>query len=144
MKIALICVEGVLAQGQDLRSAQPQKWSIPLYTALRSQYRTCALTRADQELARWWLRKEGFPDWSAVLSWNGVAEYEDWVVDQVREFLANGWELAFLLTNDVSVSHRANDLGVLTLSIGSPTRLPGWKAEDETYTPWDQLESRIS
>jgi hypothetical protein len=143
MKIALIDVEGVLAQG-DLRSAPPQKWAIPLYGAIRSQFRTVALTRGVQDLARDWLRKEGFPDWSAVIAWNTSMAYKDWVLDQVREFLANGWEVAFLITLDDEISRRAMDLGVLTLTIGVPMRLPGWKSEDEGFTPWNKLESRAS
>jgi hypothetical protein len=100
---------------------------------------------ADQDTARWWLNREGLADWSAVLSWNSsIMTYPDWCVDQVREFLTNAWEMAFLLTNDPGVASRVNALGVLTLSIGTPDHPPGWKADDSTFTPWEELTNGLA
>ena len=138
--IAMIQVEGPLAASDLLSSAAPQKWAIPLYEAIRSQFRTVAVSRnTDAEIVRWWLRKEHLPGWSAVHRWDSPLSYDDWVVDLVREYLANGWEMAFLLTNDPGISQRVRDMGVLTLTIGAPVHPPGWRADDSTFQPWDQL-----
>ena len=47
--ISMISVEGVLAQGEDLKTTAPQKWARPLYDGIRSQFRTIAL---DSEFRR--------------------------------------------------------------------------------------------
>ena len=145
--IAMISVEGVLAQGEDLKTAAPQKWARPLYDGIRSQFRTIALTRATEDIARWWLIREGFGHWSAVLPWNQLMSFEDWKVDQVREFLANGWDMSFYLDSDVDTCQRVQALGVLTLSVGTPVHPPGWRADDMSFQAWtdvvDTLDSRL-
>jgi hypothetical protein len=111
---------------------------------VHSQFRTVALTRSDQTIAHWWLRREALDGWSSVLSWNNVMTYQEWRIAQVREFLANGWEIAFLLDNNPSVIHAASEMGVLTLQIGLPKHWPGWKAEDEApFQPWDEIQSKV-
>lgn len=142
-QVILITIEGVLAGGPDLKKALPLKWAKPLYESLRSQYRTVALTRSDTVLGRWWLNRQGLNDWSGVLAWNSVLSYENWIVDQVRDFLANGWEVAFLVTSDPEIAKQANDLGVATLTFGTPTHHPGWKSEDTNFVPWEDLEARL-
>ena len=137
--ISLITVEGVLAQGEDLKNAAPQKWARPLYDGIRSQFRTIALTRAPEELARWWLNRERLSNWSGVLCWNNPMSYEAWVIDQVREFLANGWDMAFLLTSNTDIATVVQGMGVLTLMVGTPIHPPGWRADDTGFRPWDQL-----
>jgi hypothetical protein len=143
MQVALITVEGVLAQGDDLKSALPYKWSIPLYEGIRSQFRTVALTRSDQETARWWLRREGLHSWSGVLTWNQFLSWEDWRIDQIRDFLANAWEIAFLLDNDRDVTTVAQSMGVLTLTIGRPLTHPGWKPEGHGFRSWDDVTGTV-
>jgi hypothetical protein len=144
-QIALIVVEDVLAREGSLKTAFSHNYAKPLYAAIRSQFRTVALTQADQDIARWWLNREGMGDWSSVLSWNSsIMSFPDWCVDQVREFLTNAWEIAFLLTNDSKVAMRANELGVLTLSLGSPEHPPGWRSDDTTFTPWEELNERLA
>lgn len=144
-QVALICVENLLARGDDLKTTFAQPYAKPIYAAIRSQFRTVALSMADQDLARYWLNREGLADWSAVLSWNTSAmSYPDWCVDQVRDFLTNAWEVAFLLTNDPGVARKANELGVLTMSLGTPDHPPGWKSDDSTFTPWGELTDRLA
>ena len=142
-QIALITVEGTLAAGEDLKTALPQKWAKPLYEAVRSQFRTVALARCDNEIARWWLRREGLADWSGVLTWSQAMSYEDWRIDQIREFLANAWEIAFLLDPDRDVTTVAQSMGVLTLTIGSPLVHPGWRAEGHSFQSWDQVVDTV-
>lgn len=142
----MITIEGVLSEGPDLKSSAPHKWSKPLYEALHTSYRTVALSSNDQAITRWWLRREHFADWSAVLCSNGVMSYEDWRIDQIRDFQANGWEIAFLLDPDPDVAIIAQSMGVLTLKLGRPLHPPGWKPDDQAFRPWvevaDTLEAR--
>jgi hypothetical protein len=142
-QVALITLEGTFASGPDLRQALPLKWSVPLYEAIRSQFRTVALTAADQEIARWWLRREGLADWSSVMCWNHVMTYEEWRIDMVREFLANAWEIGFLLDPDRGVTTAAQSMGVLTLNIGPPLVHPGWQPDDHMFRPWDDVVSTV-
>lgn len=142
-KIAVITLEGTLANGPDLKSALPFRWTNPLYDGIRSQFRTMALSRSDEEVTRWWLRREGLPSWSGVLCWNHVMGYEDWRIDQIREFLANGWEIGFLLDSDRDVTTVAQSMGVLTLTVGHPLVHVGWKADDHAFRPWDELSTTL-
>ena len=143
-QIALITVEGVLAQGEDLRSAMPTKWAKPLYDSVRSQFRTIALTRSDQETGRWWLRREGLPDWTAVLSWNAaLLSYEEWRLDVIRDFLANAWDIAFLLDSDHAVTTMAQAMGVLTMTLGHPLHHPGWKPDDHQFRSWNEVTDTV-
>lgn len=137
-QIVLIPVEGVLTAGDDLRSAQPYKWARGLYSAMHSQYRMCALSW-NADLAKWWLKKEMMPDWAMVLSCEGF--WEDWKIDVVRTFLANSWEIAWFIDNDADVLGSVRHLGVNVLEIGEASQRPGFKPEDEQYTPWESIAS---
>ena len=142
--IAIIQVEGVLSRSDLLSSSAPQKWAIPLYEAIRSQFRTVAVSRnTTMDLVRGWLRKEHLPGWSAVHCWDSPLAYDDWVVDLVREYLSNGWDTAFLLTNNVGISQRVQEMGVLTLMIGTPVHPPGWRAADTEFRPWTEVASTL-
>jgi hypothetical protein len=142
-KLAIISIEGVLSQEADLRRSAPQKWAVPLYEAIRSQFRTMALTAAPEPLARDWLRKENLSRWSGVKSWNQVMSYEDWKVDTLRQFLADGFEVGFLLDVDYSVLMRAGHLGVLTMAMTPPHHRPGWKSPDHGFQPWAELVDTV-
>jgi hypothetical protein len=138
--VALITVENVLAAGDDLKTALPLKWGKSLYDGMRASFHTVALTRATDEIARWWLGREGLGSWSAVLSSvNSPMTYEDWRVDQVRDFLSNAWDVGFLLDYDNSVIERVRELGVLTLTLGAPHHPPGWKDTTQTFKPWTDV-----
>src|SRR6185503_3154035 len=128
--------ERVLAAGDDLKTALPLKWAKPLYEGIRASYHTVALTRATDEIARWWLGREGLGNWSAILSSSTSAmSFEDWRVDQVRDFLANAWDIGFVLDYDTAVIQRVRELGVLTFTIGPPDHHPGFKT-DQGFKPW--------
>jgi hypothetical protein len=137
-QIVLVPVEGVLALSDDLRSAQPSKWARGLYSAMHAQYRMCALSW-DASLAKWWLKKEMMPDWAMVLSCEGF--WEDWKENVVREFLANSWEIAWFIDKDRDVLNSVQRLGVNTLRIEEAIHRPGFKPEDQEYTPWETIAS---
>lgn len=142
----LIPVEGVLTQGADLKTAMPVKLARALYDGVRSQFRTVALTRADQGIARWWLKREQMHGWSAVLSWNQAMTWPAWKVDTVRDFLANGWEIAAYLDSDVEVARQVQEMGALVLIVGYPAHHLGWQPQDQPIRSWgsvvDTLEAK--
>jgi hypothetical protein len=142
--IVLIPIEHVLTESVDLKSAFPNKWAKPLYEALMTEYRVILQTGSDQELARWWLNRNGFFNYATVRSWDGLRPYEDWLVDEIREHLSDNWEIAFFLTNNPDVATRVRGLGVMSLVVGTPSHRPGWKADDEGYVPWESLEERLA
>ena len=56
-----------------------------------------------------------------MLSWNSaLLGYEEWRLDVIRDFLANAWDIAFLLDSDHAVTAQAQSMGVLTLTLGHP------------------------
>ena len=65
--ITVVTIEGVLAAGDDLKTVQPTKQAKALYDGLHLTSNMIGLTRADQEIARWWLKREHLNDWSTVL-----------------------------------------------------------------------------
>jgi hypothetical protein len=136
---ALIAVEGTLSAEEDLKRSAPTKWAKPLYDGIRAQYRTFALSRANDEIARWWLSRENLHAWSGVLCWNSPMTYPAWKADQVREFLANGWEIGVYLDSDDETIHAVQALGVLTLKVGAPVHPPGWRADDTQFRPWTDV-----
>lgn len=142
-KVAIITVENVLAAGDDLRTAFPLPWATTLYDGIRSQSRTVALTRATDEIGRWWLNREGFANWSSVLSWNQSMSYEDWRIDVIRDFLANGWEIDFFYDPDPDVAIIARSMGVLTMYLGAPLQRPGFKPDDTSFRSWDDVVSTV-
>lgn len=142
----LIPIEGVLTQHDDLKTAMPTPIARTLYDGMRSQFRTVALTKADQEIARWWVKRENMFGWSAVLSWNQAMDWETWKVNTVRDFLANGWEIAFYLDNNLSTANRVQEMGAPVLVVGYPAHHLGWQPADQGIRPWpdvvDTLETK--
>jgi hypothetical protein len=125
--ITFISVEDVLSRGEDLKTAQPTKWAKALYDGMRLQHNTVALTQAEYDIARWWLRREHFDDWSRILTWNEVTTWGNWKVDQVRETLAEGWEVFAYVDADVSVVGEVVQMGVAGICVSYPTMATGWK-----------------
>ena len=126
--ITVMVVEGILARGDDLRNAAPTKIGKPLYDGLKLTSNIIGLTRANQEIAKWWLKREHLHDWSSVLSYPGaVLTWEQWRVDQVRGFLAEGWEIYAYIDTDAAVLDEVRTLGVPTISLAFPDQPPGWK-----------------
>ena len=142
-QIALIAIEGVLSKAHDLRSAPAQRWARPLYEGIRSQYRTVGFTAGPTLTAKSWLHQQNMGGWSAVLGNDTIMGYQDWKIEQVRDFLANAWEVAFLLDCEPSVCARAQQMGVLTLGIGFPVHWVGWKPDDYAYQPWESLADTV-
>lgn len=141
--IAVISIEGVLAAGDDLRRAQPTKWGRALYDAAHTQFRMIGFTTAEQEIAKWWLKREGFSEWAAVMTQEPYLEYPAWKVRQVEDFLAEGWDVACMLDVDPEVLARVTELGVLTLTVSYPTNKVGWKPHETQPRSWADVSSTL-
>ena len=139
----LVTVEGVLTQGDNLKTAMPLKLARPFYDGLRSQFRMIALTKADQEIARWWLKREHFANWSAVLSWSQAMTWEDWRVDVVRDFLANAWEVSYYIDSSPVVANLVSELGVTALVPWYPAHRLGWQPEESVRRSWEQVVDTV-
>ena len=126
--VAIFSLESALVAGDDLKSAPPTKAAKSLYDAMRSQHHTVGLTKAPQDIARWWVRREHLNDWSMILSWPDAAlDWDAWRIDQVREFLAEGWEVfAYIDVPGPAITEIAG-LGVLTVTLTYPAMAVGWK-----------------
>lgn len=141
--IACVAIEGVLAAGEDLRTAPPTKWGRALYEGLALNFRTIAFTKADPEIAQWWLKREGLGGWAAVMSQEPYLEFPAWKVRQVEEFLAEGWEVGLMLDVDPEVLKAVTELGVLTLTAAYPTIQVGWKQHETSPRPWADVSGTL-
>jgi hypothetical protein len=143
--IGVVTIEGVLADGQDLRNSPPTKWAKPLYDGMRSQFNLVLLTSADHEIARWWLRREALASYSQVLCWkDGVFNYPAWRIDQMRQILADGWEVAFYLDSNPDVLSAVGELGVITLAVSYPGMHVGWRASSSTAPrAWSEVVDTV-
>lgn len=148
--IVVVNVEGVLAHGNDLRTIASYRGAVVMYEALFSSYELIALTMADEAVARWWLKRERMPKWARVLSadvhgngYNG-ADYREWQINQVRSFLAAGWEIAFYLDHPQGPHEAIHKMGVNTLVLDRTQIVPGWR-NLETAAPraWDSLVDTV-
>ena len=127
--ITIISIENVLARGEDLRTAQPTKQAKALYDGLRSQNNTVGFTRATEEIANWWLKREHLGQWARVLSYppTSALTWDRWCVDQIRGILAEGWEVYAYVDKPGPVLMSVDLLGVMTLGVTYPNTAPGWK-----------------
>jgi hypothetical protein len=134
--IVLIAIEGTFAQGKDLRTAAGYRGARPLYEALKGGYQLVALSEAPADICRWWLRKEHMSEWAQMMHHDADVwpEYSEWKVQKVREFLADGWEVAFYLDDDWKALQDVHVIGVSTLRIEHAQIRPGWR-DPETTAP---------
>lgn len=141
-KLCVVPIEGVLLPGDpdraDLKSQPAARWARGFYGAMHAQYRMVALT-FDPPTAKWWLAKEGMPDWALILGCVGF--WEEWQSDVVREMLANSWEIEWYVGTDFDTLTDVQRQGINTLRPGLALQRPGFKAPDEEYTPWETVAS---
>ena len=135
-------IEGVLAKGENLKTAQPTKLAKALYDALRSQHNTLLLTRNDEAIAKWWLNRENIKGYSAVLLWDQVMNWEHWKVDQIREALAQGWEIFAYVDTSPDLVDEVRSMGVTGICVSYPSMTVGWK-EVEPPRPWTDVVATV-
>ena len=145
VKIAVFVIENVLAHGDDLRQVTATKLAKPLYDAVRSQFNTIALTKADEEIARWWLKRERLHNWGLVSAWpQDLLGFNQWRIDQVRFFLSDGWEIGLYFDSEDMVLAHVSELGVATMKMSYPAKAVGWK-DPEMSAPrsWEVLAATV-
>ncbi len=147
--IAIVTIEGVLAQGADLRVARSYKQARPLWAALRSEFQLVGLTRAPAEVARWWLRQESMYDrnWAQIRPWSSdvsLFSWENWRFHEVRNLLADGHEIALCIDQSSNVCEMLHSLQVPVMQMSYPTKALGWQdPEDTVPRPWADVASTV-
>lgn len=144
--IAVVNVEHVLAHGDDLRSIASYRGASLLYDALATEYQLIALTKADEDIAKWWLKRERMPRWAKITAADVLgnhmspADYYEWQIMQIRAILAAGWEIAFYIDSDFGPHREILKMGVNTMVMNRTQIVPGWR-NLETASPraWDTL-----
>jgi hypothetical protein len=137
--IAVITVEGVLSQTDDYKTTQPTPWARQLYDALKREYRLILLTGADEELARYFLEREFITDFALLQPYVALMPYPDWRIDQVRQFLADGYEIAMMYDTDDRVLYEVNQLGVPGMRVSPASRRSGWRDHTTEVRPWGDV-----
>ena len=146
MSIGIVTVEGVLSEQDDLRTAKPTKWAKALYDGMRSQFNLILMTSTEMDIARWWLKQQSIGNWSSLLVWpaNSPFGYIEWRVDQVRNYLADGWEIAYYLDAHPYALREIGSLGVMTLTVSYPDKPPGWRdVHQTTPRPWSKVVDTV-
>jgi hypothetical protein len=144
--LAIINVEHVLAHGGDLRSIASYRGASILYDAFASQYQVIAMTMANEEIARWWLKRERMPKWARIAAADVLGnnmttmDYREWQVQQVRATLAASWEIAFYVDTPFGPNEKIHQMGVNTLVVNRTQIIPGWQnPEQGAPRAWDTL-----
>ena len=142
--IVVITIEGVLANSEDLRQAQPTKQAKAIYDGLRSQHNTILLTRAPEDIAKWWLKREYILQWSSVLSYPATTAFtwEAWKLDQLRGLLAEGWEVFAFVDRSPDLVEEAVKLGVMGLCVSYPHMPLGWR-EAGVPRSWEDIVTTV-
>ena len=137
--VAVLTVEGVLSQTDDLKTSQPTSWARQVYMALKHEYRLILLTKADDELARWWLDREFMGDFALLNQYVALMAYPDWRIDQVRQLLADGYEVSMVYDTDDHVIHGVNKLGVPGMRVSPALQRTGWRHHTTEVQPWGDV-----
>lgn len=137
--VAIIAVEGVLSMTDDLKTSQPTPWARQLYQALKHEYRVILLTKAEEPEARWWLSKEFFNDYAILSSYVAFMPYPEWRVDQVREMLADGYEIGMVYDTEDVVIHGVNLLGVPGMRVSPASQRTGWRDHTTEVRAWGDV-----
>lgn len=141
--VAVLPIEGVLSQSDDLGPSHATKWGRLLFESLKAEYRVILLTKAEEDLARWWLSKEFMEGYSSIKSYVEIMPWPEWRIDQVRQLLADGFEFGMVLDTDDSVVHGASMLGVVSLRLLPPQRPSGWREHTTEVRPWNQVAGTV-
>jgi hypothetical protein len=137
--VAVITIEGVLAQTSDLKTAVPTPWARQLYQALKHEYRVILLSGADEGETRWWLSKEFISDFSLLVPYVPLMSYAEWRIDQVRQMLADGWEFGLVYDTDDEVIHGVNQLGVPGMRVSPALQRSGWRDHTTEVRAWGDV-----
>lgn len=144
--IVVVSIENTFAQGPDLKTAAAYRASRPFYEALKGAYQLVGLSTATEDIARWWLKREHMGEWAMLRLWtpDSPFSYLEWKVQEVREFLSAGWEVAFYIDSDWSPLMAVTRLGVSTLRVEHAHNVPGWRDPETTAPrPWSEVAATV-
>ena len=148
VRIAVITVEGVLSETDNLRSSPPTKLGRDFFNSLKAAYRIVLLSnQPDNGAARAWLKKEGFKGFAMVLCYpvSTLPSLTGWKVNQVREMLGDGWDIAMVIDTDEHVHQAVLQEGVPSILVSYPRMARPGKLP-ETPGPlrsWDQITATV-
>jgi hypothetical protein len=146
MRIAVLPIEGVLSETDNLLNSPPTPMGRQLFKALKTEYRVILTSiQPDFDVARMWLKKEHFTQWSMILCYTpGIFSQSMWKVQMVRDMLAEGWDVGMVYDADQRVTEELQALGVITMLVSYPTIRPGRIPEDPgPLRPWGDIEARV-
>ena len=148
-RIAIVAVEGVLAETPDLKATPPNKTGKALYDALKPEHRIVLLSEnTDYDLVRFWLRKEGFNGYALMRSYpsTSVMDKPTWKVSVIREMLGDGWDIAMVIDTNEDVSRRCVHEGVPSLTVSYPAMAVRPGRLPETPPPlrsWESVTAKV-
>jgi len=147
-RIAVITIEGVLAETDDLMTTPPTKLGKDLYDGLRATYRVILFSnQSDKELARYWLRKEGFKGWAMIMAYPStwVGNEMGWKVSSVREMLGDGWDVGVVIDCDHRTQRAMLDEGIASMLVSYPAMArPGKLPESPgPLRPWSEIAATV-
>lgn len=142
--LAIVCLEGLLVEGTDLKASPPTKHGRMLYEALKSQYQLLVITTDPSiELARAWLKREHLTGFGSVYCRpnDTVLSPVDWKMSKIREMQSEGWPVMLYVDSDPASIRAAFLHGVPTALVASPKfGRPEWRPDVERgIKPWEEL-----
>jgi len=137
--VAVVAVEGVLALTEDFKTSQPTPWARALYRSMKPEYGLILLSPADEDVTRYFLTKEFMGDFALLSCYIATMPYPEWKVDQVRQFLADGFEIGVVYDTDDQVIYGVNQLGVPGMRVSPATRRSGWRDHTTEVRPWGDV-----
>jgi len=142
--LAIVCLEGLLVDGTDLKASPPSRHGRVIYECLKGQYQVLIVTCDPSiELARSWLKREHVVGFGTVLSRpdNTILSPIDWKVSKIREMQSEGWPVGLYVDSDPASVRAAFLEGVPTMLVSSPRfSRPEWRPDGERgIKPWEAL-----
>jgi hypothetical protein len=148
VRIVVITIEGVLTEAPaDLKVVQPRKMARDLYNGLRTNHRIILLSnQSDNDLARYWLRKEGFVNYAVLMCYpaTSVSGVVGWKVNTMREMLGDGWDVGLFVDTSAPACGAILSEGVPVMLVSYPSIRPG--RLPETPGPprsWDDIAATV-
>jgi hypothetical protein len=142
--LAILCLEGVMVEGTDLKASPPTKTGRLLYESFKGQFQLLIITTdPNVALAREWLKREHYTGFGSVYARpeNTILSPVDWKVSKIREMQAEGWPVMLYVDSDPTSVRAAFLEGVPTLLVATPKfGRPEWRPDaDRSIKPWDAL-----
>lgn len=145
MRVAVITIEGVLSETNNLLVSPPAKNGKALYDGLRSQYRVILLSLyEDRSIPQQWLRREGFSGFGSLMCYNRIFQSSAWRINAIRELLSDGFDVGLFIDTDDYVTRGVSGEGVPVMLMTYPVTHPGMIADAPgKLRPWDEITAKL-